>query len=184
MKFIYAILVKIPSSMRGFTLIELMIVVAIISILATLALPKFERFQARSKHTEAHVNLASIYTLQESYFATNSNYANFAGVGYGHTTPSGAMPTASNCNNNNELGFTVTNCLKVNYHYNTGGSTLDFLGHALSGGGSEGFAGPNRVFPGCDIPDIWTVDHDKKMLNIAGEDFDFSVAELDIDHCL
>ena len=40
------------------------------------------------------------------------------------------------------------------------------------------------LFPGCDVPDIWTIDYDKVLHNVAGEDFDFSVAELAIERCL
>src|SRR3712207_9241843 len=47
---------------RGFTLIELMIVVAIIGILAAIAIPNFIRFQARARQSEANTNLKSLFT--------------------------------------------------------------------------------------------------------------------------
>jgi prepilin-type N-terminal cleavage/methylation domain-containing protein len=47
---------------RGFTLIELMIVVAIIGILAAIAIPNFVRFQARARQSEANTNLKSLFT--------------------------------------------------------------------------------------------------------------------------
>jgi type IV pilus assembly protein PilA len=46
----------------GFTLIELMIVVAIIGILAAIAIPNFVRFQARARQSEVSVNLKSLFT--------------------------------------------------------------------------------------------------------------------------
>ncbi len=61
---------------EGFTLIELMIVVAIIGILAAIAIPNFLRYQAKAKQTEAKSNLGSIYTSQITYNAETDTYSN------------------------------------------------------------------------------------------------------------
>jgi type IV pilus assembly protein PilA len=53
----------------GFTLIELMIAVAIVGILAALAIPNFLRFQLRAKSSEAKANLAAIRTSEDAYFS-------------------------------------------------------------------------------------------------------------------
>jgi type IV pilus assembly protein PilA len=58
----------------GFTLIELMIVVAIIGILAAIAIPNFLRFQLRAKSSEGKTNLAAIRTAEESYFSEFGTY--------------------------------------------------------------------------------------------------------------
>src|SRR4051812_8226455 len=68
---------------KGFTLIELMIVVAIIGILAAIAIPNFIRFQARAKQSEAKGNLKSIFTAERSYFQEHDRYGdNFKTIGF------------------------------------------------------------------------------------------------------
>ena len=62
-------------SKKGFTLIELMIVVAIIGILAAIAIPNFLRFQAKSKQSEAKTNLGGIFTAMTSYFSEHNSFA-------------------------------------------------------------------------------------------------------------
>ncbi len=64
---------------KGFTLIELMIVVAIIGILAAIAIPNFIRFQARSKQAEAKTNLKAVFTGQKSRFGERDAYSNALG---------------------------------------------------------------------------------------------------------
>ena len=59
---------------KGFSLVELMIVVAIIAILAAIAIPSFMRFAMKSKTSESYGNLNAIKTCQESYKAENDVY--------------------------------------------------------------------------------------------------------------
>ncbi len=62
----------------GFTLIELMIVVAIIGILSAIAIPNFIKFQLRSRVSEGRLNLAGIRTAQASYYAEMGTFVAFA----------------------------------------------------------------------------------------------------------
>jgi type IV pilus assembly protein PilA len=67
---------------KGFTLIELMIVVAIIGILAAIAIPNFLKFQAKSKQSEAKTNLKAIYTAETGYYGENNTYNTFDKVNW------------------------------------------------------------------------------------------------------
>ena len=74
---------KIKLGNKGFTLIELMIVVAIIGILSAIAIPNFARYQSKSRQAEAKIALASIYGGEKAFFAEYSAYLqDLAAVGY------------------------------------------------------------------------------------------------------
>src|ERR687883_2014072 len=64
---------------KGFTLIELMIVVAIIGILAAIAIPNFIKFQARSKQSEAKANLKALFTAEKAFMQEKDRYSSLVG---------------------------------------------------------------------------------------------------------
>jgi len=71
----FCIISRMKRLRQGFSLLEVMIVVVIIGILATLAYPSLEGYLQRSKQTEAKVGLSAVYTAQKIYFAINQTYA-------------------------------------------------------------------------------------------------------------
>ena len=73
---------------KGFTLIELMIVIAIIGILAAIAIPQFSAYRKRSYNSSAQSDCRNIATAQEAYYVDYSIYSDayseLAGATYGY----------------------------------------------------------------------------------------------------
>ncbi len=70
------------ASQRGFTLIEIMIVVAIIGILAAVAYPQYQEYQMKSRRSEGRTLLTQIAAKQEQFFQDNRRYTdNFTQLG-------------------------------------------------------------------------------------------------------
>jgi type IV pilus assembly protein PilE len=59
---------------KGFTLVELMIVVAILGVLAAIAIPMYTNYITTAKWTEAKTNLMAIRLLEEQYYSDNGLY--------------------------------------------------------------------------------------------------------------
>lgn len=97
-------------SKKAFTLIELMIVVAIIGILAAIAVPNFVKFQCRAKQSEAKGNLKALYVSQEAFRAESDTYASMADIKAGSASLSGIT---------NKMGF-VPKGGKLRYTYTVG----------------------------------------------------------------
>jgi prepilin-type N-terminal cleavage/methylation domain-containing protein len=70
---------------RGFTLIELMIVIAIIGILAAIAIPQFNFYRGRSFNSSATADIRNAATAQEAYFVDNQAYCTGVGTLTGST---------------------------------------------------------------------------------------------------
>ena len=67
----------------GFTLVELMIVVAIIGVLASIAVPQYSKFQAKARQSEVRIQMGAMYTVEQSFAAENSTYSSCLGqIGY------------------------------------------------------------------------------------------------------
>lgn len=104
---------------KGFTLLELMIVVAIIAILAAIALPSYQDYITRSKFQEATSTLADLRVKMEQNFMDNRRY-NATGVLGTCGIPGGLTPTVPGakyftfaCASSNAVGagdqqFTIT----------------------------------------------------------------------------
>lgn len=137
---------------KGFSLVELMIVVAIIGILSALAVPKFQTFQARARQSEVKVSLAQMATLQEAFYANNDAYADVPAVG-----------KANNCAAvNNPIGFSPEPCASSRYVYSADANGVEFTAEGTSEAGAQ-----NLVFPGCTVADTWEINQDRVLTNTS-----------------
>jgi type IV pilus assembly protein PilA len=136
----------------GFTLIELMIVVAIIGILAAIAIPNFLQYQLKSRQSEAKTNLMAIKTSQVAFQAEQGCYIGVPPEGViapagGTKTVSfiwgagaaGRVPPVAWCSGAgafttalafNDIGFRATG--NVNYTYASDAVVLALLGLLVS----------------------------------------------------
>ena len=150
----------------GFSLLELMVVVAILGVLAMVAVPRFNIFRARARQSEAKSNLGVIFTLQESFKIEHEQFydgkaatwggtdmlatadkKNAKGVGYVSDADMTGTCTA------NKLGFRMANCGKARYAYmiaDSAENTFLAIAHGISDASTTANKPQKRIFPGCD----------------------------------
>ena len=135
---------KFSRNQRGFTLIELMIVVVIIGILAALAIPRFMRATTKSKQSEAKQILKQIYTMQNTYKQANDTYWISGGLVASNAAQTAFAP----------LGVEIGPTARYQYSFTVETATT-FTCQA------------NVPAPGLDddpAPDTWTIDQDGRLL--------------------
>ncbi len=90
----------------GFTLIEIMIVVAIIGILAAIAVPQYTDYITRSQLVQAHAGLGDFRVRMEQFYQDNRTYDGAALGNCGAAAPAGATNFAFNCRSTGQ-GYTA-----------------------------------------------------------------------------
>ena len=130
---------KLHTRKGGFTLIELMIVVAIIGILAAIAIPNFLRFQLKAKSSEGKTNLAAIRTAEQSYY---SEFGVYVSASESPTAPGGSqkqqfVPVGPNNGSTTEAGFDTLGWspegnVYFSYAVGTGGVGAGFFASAMA----------------------------------------------------
>jgi len=102
---------------KGFTLIELMIVIAIIGILAVIAIPQFNAYRARSYNAGALSDIRNIETAVEAYYVDYQHYPTVTGVtdggsvltkNYGYQPTKGVTGGDINVDEDTSTSYTVS----------------------------------------------------------------------------
>jgi len=135
---------------KGFTLVELMIVVVIIGILASLALPRFIKASVKTKQSEAKAILKQIYGMQAAYRVEHDVYFTTAAAA------SAAAPLTFAL-----LGFGVEIMTTAKYTYtisSTDGGLTNFTATATSG-----------VLDDDVTNDVWTM-NEAGVLSVTSDD--------------
>lgn len=91
---------------RGFTLIEIMIVVAIIGILTGIALPAYQAYIQKGRRADAAGALSRVMQEQERYRSSNSSYGTLSNLGLSATSGEGHYTIA--VSGNSGSGYTAT----------------------------------------------------------------------------
>ncbi len=92
---------------RGFTLIEVMIVVAIVAILAAVALPSYQQHVVRAARLQAQAELLELASLQEKIFLNSNGYSASVTAAYNGTS-AGGLGRSSGTTNDGRYTLALT----------------------------------------------------------------------------
>jgi prepilin-type N-terminal cleavage/methylation domain-containing protein len=142
----------------GFSLVELMVVVAIISILASVGMPRFRVFQAKARQTEAKTTLSYMYTLEQAYYGDNDTYYASPSQGANNTTTCTCAAAGTNL-----MGFYLDKCVangcKVRYSYSAASAAAPATIFSTFTATASSTGSWGKICPGSATNDIWTMTH-------------------------
>ena len=170
-------------SNKGFSLVELMVVVAIIGILAAIAVPNFQRFAAKSKQSEAKSNLSALYSAERAFqsewqiFRADFNLNGYSPTGHlrythGFAAESGtALPTNFAALTsvkgwvNTKTYCATTVAATANYCVEILTPVAPTLPATLINDTTFTAAAGGDLTGGVVAQDTWTIDQSKNLLN-------------------
>ncbi len=171
---------RLSGNQKGFSLIELMIVVAIIGILSAIAIPNYQRFQRKARQSEARSMLSGYYTAAKASMAEyGTNPGNFPVIGfqpegqltYRLTAADGPDPVPAVAANDNACIVTTAATCAAAFQVWT--ENANFAAAPITGVAANGGAGvatfttvaSANLGNGAADADTWTVDQAKAFVN-------------------
>jgi len=136
---------------RGFTLIELMIVVVIIGILAALAIPRFMTATTRSKQSEAKQILKQVYTMEHAYRQSTESGGAYGDIG-ATAVAMGSFPN---------IGVEIMTGARYSYTLTSANPLIDFLCTATTVNANGLDDDPSA--------DVWTIDQTGALVNVTND---------------
>lgn len=167
-------------SEAGFSLLELMTVVAIIGLLAIIVIPNYSRFQAKARASESKAQLAALFTAQKSFNAEfNSYHTDAPAIGYRpeallryiigfnaastHAIVEYVGPALNPANLSTAVAGVCTNA-GCNIAVTPAGITLGVVSLATTATIS-GFKAAAEGYVGGTAVDVWSIDQSKTIVN-------------------
>ena len=183
----------VRKSQAGFSLIELMVVVAIIGILAAIGIPQYSKFQARARQSEAKGSLSALYQAEQSFFGEwNSYTVDLKNAGFGvqgtnlrYITGFGTCAATTSYPGTQAPTEVIANCQSQVTAVNTAGAAwLPILAAgavantampaaATTGGTAQTFVGAalgdprNNAAALAATSDTWTINQNKAISNLV-----------------
>jgi type IV pilus assembly protein PilA len=167
----------------GFSLVELMVVVAIIGILATVAVPQVNKFMAKARQSEVKSMLSGLYTAEKSFYTEyNTFHTDFRTIGFspegrvrynvgfsaahaGCAMPPGLPAAASSFKIDGYCGVSpafANGCSLLPEGQEANGAVGALAGTACNGTRFTA-QGKSELVSNAGVADTWTIDEDKSL---------------------